>query len=267
MPQSIDHIVIIADDLDAAIANAKTAGFTVVPGGTHGSGITHNALIPFRDGAYLELIAPTEQGRSAEHRWFERLRNGGGLVDFCLLCRDLTSEVAAIRARGLQYSAPFPMARVTPRGAQLAWSLSAPPGAVGQSGWPFMIEDVTPRPVRVPHEPEQLTHPNGTIGVAGISVLVRDAKQSVKDFEVILGIRARTQNSPPNGSNSGSLLFLGSTWIQIKEPGSPEEVAHLDRHGQGPYAITLRASDAPITPGAGSLIDPSLFLGARLLLA
>ena len=68
MPTSIDHIVIASADLDVAIANARSAGFTVVPGGVHGSGNTHNALIGFADGAYLELFSPTVQGRTADHR-------------------------------------------------------------------------------------------------------------------------------------------------------------------------------------------------------
>jgi hypothetical protein len=267
MPSSLDHIVIVTNDLDTAIANARAAGFTVVPGGTHGSGITHNALIGFGDCAYLELIAPTEQGRSAEHRWFGRLRNGGGLVDFCLLCKDLAVEIAVIRARGLDYSKPFAMARVTPDGTRIAWSLSVPPGATGEKGWPFMIEDTSPRAFRVPHAADQIGHTNGTIGVAGITVLVRDVEESAKEYETILGARAQTLRSPLDDQRLGSILPLGTMWIQLTEPGSLEEAEHLERHGQGPYRITLRSHDGPISPGTGSLLDPALFTGAKIALA
>jgi hypothetical protein len=176
MPSSIDHIVIASSDLDSAVGNARAAGFTVIPGGVHGSGNSHNALIGFADGAYLELFAPTQQGRTAEHRWFGRIRNGGGLVDFCLLGTDLAHEVAAIRGRGIRYSEPFAMTRVRPDGTRIEWSLCTAPGAVGEKGWPFMIEDATPRALRVPQAPAQIAHANGAVGVAGITVLVRDRK-------------------------------------------------------------------------------------------
>ena len=261
MPFSIDHLVVASDDLDAAITNARTAGFTVVPGGVHGSGNTHNALIGLADGTYLELFAPTAQGRAAEHRWFERIRNGGGLVDFCLLGADLGTEVARIRARGIEYSDPYAMARVTPAGTRIEWLLSTPPGVTGQNGWPFMIEDTTPRAVRVPHAPELIRHPNHAKGVAGITVLVRDVAASARAFEAILGRRPRATRAP---DGAATLFSISGAWIQVRQPQSVEEEQYLTRHGQGPYRITLRSHDQPTGPDTGSLLDPLLFSGARI---
>ena len=56
MLTGIDHIVIAVPDLDVARKSYEALGFTVVPGGRHPVG-THNALIAFADGAYVELIA------------------------------------------------------------------------------------------------------------------------------------------------------------------------------------------------------------------
>lgn len=53
MIRSIDHIVILVGDLAAAVADYTERGFTVIPGGAHPSGATHNALVAFADGAYL----------------------------------------------------------------------------------------------------------------------------------------------------------------------------------------------------------------------
>jgi len=267
MPSALDHIVIVSNDLDTAIANARKAGFTVVPGGTHGSGHTHNALIAFSDGAYIELFAPTELGRTAEHRWFGRLRRGGGLVDFCLLSSDLAGEVAAMRERGIEYSAPFTMQRVKPDGTRIAWSLSTAPGAVGDSGWPFMIEDTTPRSLRVPHEPAQTRHANGALGVAGITVLARNAEKLTREYEAILGATATASMSQGDQKTAGSVLPLGAMWILLKEATSAQETQHIARHDQGPFKITLRCHDGPISPGTGSLIDPALMCGARVALA
>ncbi len=265
MPLSIDHIVVASDDLEAAIDNARSAGFTVVAGGVHGGGSTRNALIGLADGAYLELFAPTAQGRSAEHRWFGRIRQGGGLVDFCLLGAGLAAEVARIGARGIEYSPPFPMARNTPDGVRIEWRLSTPPGATGQNGWPFLIEDVTPRAIRVPHAAGQIRHANGALGAAGITVLVRDLDSSSRAYEAILGTARQPQAKPFEAA--GSIFSLAGSWIQLREPRSAQEIAHLERHGQGPYQVTLRTQQDPTGPDTGTLLDPALFCGARIALA
>ena len=80
MLTAIDHIVIVTRDLDAAVANYRAVGFTVVSGGRH-SVATHNALIALEDGAYVELIAflePDTREARAGHAETRR-QPGGGL--------------------------------------------------------------------------------------------------------------------------------------------------------------------------------------------
>jgi hypothetical protein len=264
MPFSIDHVVIASDDLDSAVVNAAAAGFTVIPGGEHGSGHTHNALIGFADGSYLELFAPTPQGRSAEHRWFGRIRNGGGLVDFCLLGSDLNTEVSRIHKAGIEYSKPFAMRRVTPDGTRIEWLLSTPPGVTGQHGWPFMIEDKTPRAIRVPHAPGQIRHKNGAQGVAGITVLVQDIDASSRAYEAIL--RAAPQSSVSLGKRIHHFLINGAS-IQLREPASSEEQDHFERHGQGPYELMLRNHENPLAPKDQVWLDRGRFSGARIAIS
>ena len=78
----------------------------MVPGGRHEGGTTHNALIAFRDGSYLELLASTNpfvppllrilhttplwgrllSGRAPiERRFLGHFAKGTGLLDFALL--------------------------------------------------------------------------------------------------------------------------------------------------------------------------------------
>ena len=56
MIQGIDHLVIVVKDLDQATRDYRELGFNVVAGGQHPVG-SHNALIAFEDGSYLEIIA------------------------------------------------------------------------------------------------------------------------------------------------------------------------------------------------------------------
>ncbi|MCW5883173.1 MAG: VOC family protein, partial [Anaerolineae bacterium] len=57
MLKGIDHIVILVHDLAQAQADYAALGFTVVPGGEHTGGATHNARVAFADGSYVELLA------------------------------------------------------------------------------------------------------------------------------------------------------------------------------------------------------------------
>ena len=70
MIQGIDHIIIVVKDLDQAAKDYQQLGFTVVPGGQHPVG-SHNVLISFRDGSYLEIIAFYRE--AVDHRWWEPL--------------------------------------------------------------------------------------------------------------------------------------------------------------------------------------------------
>ena len=68
MLNRLDHLVILVRDLDQAVREYEVLGFTVTSGGEHADGLTRNALIPFRDGSYLELVAfldPQTLGRTS----------------------------------------------------------------------------------------------------------------------------------------------------------------------------------------------------------
>lgn len=124
MPTSfqLDHLVLIVDDLDAAIADYRALGFTVQFGGVHGDGQSHNALIAFQDGSYLELFALRRRGQTRLARAlhtlglltaYTRSRNpiarrfahsvalGEGLADVALLTDDLEAVVERGRQTGM----------------------------------------------------------------------------------------------------------------------------------------------------------------------
>lgn len=263
MIHGIDHLVIISPDLDKAVADAREAGFTVAPGGTHADGVTHNALIAFADGSYIELIAPTNGIAGKDHRWFPRLYLGGGLVDLCLASDDLMSDVRDINNRDRAYSSPLDNGRARPDGIQLEWKGSMPPGAVGERGWPFLIQDVTPRENRVSTNPEETTHANGAIGVAGVTILAHDLTATTGDFEAITDRSSRTMTSPMDEAPIATFINFDHSWLMITQPTAGGALEHLETFGQGPYSVVLRTHEGPISPGEGKRIDPALLTGAH----
>lgn len=267
MIHGIDHLVIISADLDKAIADAAQAGFTVITGGTHKDGNTHNALIAFRDGSYIELIAPTSGIEGKTHRWFPRLAKGGGLVDLCLASDNLEADTVLIRESGRHYTGPEENGRHRPDGVELRWKGSMPPGPVGETGWPFLIEDVTPREHRVSTDPAETTHENGAIGVAGVTILAHNLPTASKDFSAITGREATPLTSPMDDSPLASFINFEHSWLMITHPTAGAAIQHLERFGPGPFAATLRTHDGPITPGTGKTIPAELLSGANFELA
>ena len=253
MLRGIDHIVIAVPDLAAAGKSYAALGFTVVPGGRHPVG-THNALIAFGDGSYVELIAFYEDNPA--HKWWAPLQAGGGLVDFCMQTDDLRGDTEAFRKAGVSIDDPAPLSRVRPDGYQLRWVLSIPRGA-HRGVAPFLIQDETPREERVPGE---RTHPNGVTGIGTVTVAVPDVPPVARWYAEVLRRPGRDLERPEIDA-AGVRFAVGSHTVDFVAPrGSAGPLTEwLVARGASPYAATFRGP----TPRT---LDPANTLGARLTL-
>ena len=258
MLKAIDHIVIAVPELDTAINHYSNVGFSVVRGGKHSIG-SHNALIAFADGAYIELIAFL--AANTGHPWQTALEKsgGGGLVDFCMVTDNLEADVAAIRSAGAQISDPYAMSRDRPDGFHLTWELSVP-APPWNARLPFLIRDLTPRDQRVPHERE---HRNGVRGIQGVAIAVEDPAPLAAIYSQVLG----TPGAPIQRADldaTGIEFVIGPHQLQIvaaKSETSP--IAKWIRvHGESPFEAKLIA-----TGQARDQIDPILLGRARLGIA
>jgi catechol 2,3-dioxygenase-like lactoylglutathione lyase family enzyme len=244
MINAIDHVVILVSDLDVASADYAALGFTVMPGGEHADGATHNALVIFPDDTYLELIAFRRP--SLGHRWWGRVAEGEGLVDFALLPGAIADDIAAARDRGLAIAGPTDGGRLRPDGQQVAWQLGIPP----TPDLPFLCGDVTPRALRVPGG-DVRRHANAAIGIATLTIAVADLAASAARYRALLG---RDAERPPEGAEvpgaQVASFALGSATIVLAAPDGDADSdlrRYLDRRGEGPYALALRAAGAQPT--------------------
>lgn len=256
MLTGIDHAVILVHDLAEAMETYRALGFQVVPGGEHPGG-THNALIAFRDGSYLELIAFQHPERPHEHRWYRFLRVGGGLVDFALGAEDVAAEARRLSERGLGYRGPVGGARRRPDGTEIAWRLALPPDdRTGEL--PFLIDDVTPRDLRVPSG-EATRHPAGAVGIQSILVAVRDLEEAASEYAALLDeavpdmefdqeLEADTVGFPSGRPGQRIVLAYPTA------PSSPL-VEFIQQRGDGPYQLVLAAE--------GIEVERRLEVGAR----
>ena len=266
MPLTLDHIVILVDELEAAIAHYSSLGFTVQRGGTHADGATHNALVGFADGSYLEIIAFLR--RAPEHRWWRYAQAGyQGFVDFALLPHDTGEVVRAAQARGLAYQGPIEGGRLRLDGKRLVWQTGTPPTVE----LPFLCGDVTPRALRVV-EGDVRVHPNGVTGVASLSVVVRDLDASLARYAALLGPQAAQDVRPvavAGAAQRQAVLPLGQTALVLVQPGLDVHAQSPLRHllgarGEGvlglsllaPTALRSQALPQEITHGAAFEIEP-----------
>jgi catechol 2,3-dioxygenase-like lactoylglutathione lyase family enzyme len=232
----IDHIVIRVDDMEKASADYRELGFHVVPGGEHTGGLSHNALICFQDGSYLELIA--FKGPVPQNHLFYRQHGKEGFVTYALLPEDTERDIEAARERGLEYDGPRSGGRQRPDGQRVEWQIATP----RTLDLPFLCGDVTPRELRVPTG-DARQHPNGATGIAEIVVLVEDLPASLEHYGTLLGKEPEGDFDETGESNQHIATFrIGDSTIMLMQPTWGELPTYLKEHGEGLYMLTLRAT-------------------------
>ncbi len=257
MLTGIDHLVILVPDLATGIRDYEGLGFTVIPGGEHPGG-THNALIAFADGAYIELIAFQDSGTPSQHRWRRFLDGGGGLIDFAIGSTNLAADVARLTGEGLAYE-PMDGARARPDGVQLQWR-SASVSPAGQ--FPFIIEDVTARGLRVPSG-EATRHANGVTGVLSLTIAVGDLAAAKERFTALLDAIPLVERDNADIHSHSATYVVGQYSIELAQPMDTQSplAAALAARGDGPYSVCLSADPGPT---AAHWLDESAAHGARL---
>lgn len=237
LPLRIDHVVILVNDLAGASAAYSRLGFTVVPGGEHADGLTHNALVPFNDGSYLELIA-AKGALPGTHPFARGQKAGEGIIAYALVPLDIGRTITQARERGLELDGPRAGGRLRPDGERLEWQIGTP----RTPDLPFLCADVTPRERRVPGG-EAREHANRAQGLARVTVAVEGLEASAARYAALLGAEPVEAESTP-----GSLTFLlGDARLTLVDPSEGAVPHILATRGEGPYSITLRAAQITVS--------------------
>ena len=219
-----DHALVFVASLKRAIRDYQALGFTVVPGGVHDGGPTGNALIPFEDGSYLELIAFRKLSTRLLLRMVSRLgliervadaplarrfalraARGQGLIDTAVCVDALAPLIATAQQSGLTIHGPVPGRRTAADGSPVMWELGIPE----DDALPLLIADVTPRALRVAATPG-LRHANGATGVAGVIFPVRDPVASAAHLREVFGA------APIAAERGAYSLDIGTTRLTVE---------------------------------------------------
>ena len=255
-----DHAIIAVINLEEASADFEALGFTVIYGGEHGGGLTHNALISFTDGSYIEIMAPTDPGLLQDPpeprpgNYLFMFDAGEGYSGFCLHTDELDEVVERVRNLGIEIADPASGGRLRTDGVQLAWRAAFPLGSVS----PFFMTDDTPRKLRVRTEPDLTTHANGALGITRVLSLVSSLDEGVARYSSLLGVQA-SRGEPLEGAETARFEVGGFEAVIAApvDPSSPMGQA-LDHRGEGLFQIEVtvdQSSDAFSLVSHGARID------------
>ena len=250
-----DHAIIVVSDLQEAADGYRRLGFTVTPGGVHAGGRSHNALVILEDGTYFELFALTDpvltgrlrtaraigeltmlidQQTAIDQRFFASVACGDGLADFAVVTGAMDEDVERLRGAGLVVDDPLANGRQRPDGAEIRWRL-----AITRLPLPFLIQDDTPRSLRVP-EGDVAFHQNGAKKLLGMVVAVSDVAGAGRGYSALLG-PGRADQTVVEGAGRTLDFDLSGVTITLAEPDGPASPLreHMAQRGEGPYRLSL----------------------------
>ncbi len=239
-----DHALIAVVDLDAATADFEALGFNIVYGGKHSGGLTHNSLVTFKDGSYLELIAPTDPGllqsppEPGPGNYLFLFETGEGYAGYVFHTDALDLVVDRVRKHGIAIDDPAAGGRLREDGVELAWRAAFPLGSTS----PFFITDDTPREHRVRTDPEIVSHPNGALGIARAMSVVANLEEGITRYSSLLG--ADPIEGPHIEGAETASFNMGTFEAVIAAPTEPDSslAQHLDARGESLYQIEVESS-------------------------
>lgn len=237
----IDHVMICVPNLQQGIDTYTRLGFHIAPGGVHPGQGTHNA-IAFHDEDYLELLGVRDQDEyRAGHPGgglLEFLAQGGGLRSIAVQSDDLVADVAQMRQRGIDVSAPHDGVRQTPTGQTLRWKVATlgPRHALPL----FFIEHLTPLPERRQAAAAR-PHPNGALRLERVYIAVADVAAAAQTYSQVLGMPVPPVRRGTVINADMAVFDLGPTGLTVAQPAEPGPAAEaLARRGPGPFQVLYR---------------------------
>jgi hypothetical protein len=134
---AIDHVILVAEDIEAAAAELlERHGLASVAGGRHTGHGTANRIVPL-GGSYLELMGVVDEAEaatSAMGRWVLANRRPDPVpTAVCLRTDDIAPLAVALGEM------PLAMDRVRTDGVRLSWRLAGIDGML-TGGLPFFIQ-------------------------------------------------------------------------------------------------------------------------------
>jgi hypothetical protein len=231
-------------------------------GGPHANGVTQMALLGFEDGSYLELIAPQRAGAVEGSDWAKFMAGDAGACAWAVAVADIRSEVARLKGSGVKAEGPFPGSRRRPDGTVLQWQTARVGGGTPGATLPFLIQDKTPRSLRV--QPSASVADSGLTGIAMVVLGVRDL-----DAAIVLFRKTYGWLPPMHEEQKGfgaKMAHFSETPVVLAAPLDKNSwlAKRLGRFGESPVALILATKDFESAVGRFRLFQQTAWFGQKV---
>jgi|SRR5580658_1347254 hypothetical protein len=218
----IDHTLVGVRDLEVARMHWTRLGFTLSPRGRHFGRGTANYCVMFGD-SYVELLGVVEPDRP-KGGLDAFLTDRQGLMGVAWASRDCAATAASLNAAGLACSPPEDLARqleLPEATILLRFKLSFLAAAVTPGLASFVCQHLTPDALR---RPEWLQHPNGAVGLKGITIAVEDAPALTGAYDALVAGHNvnRTDNVLTVHAGRHTLVFAAPDDLSALQPDLDE---------------------------------------------
>lgn len=234
----LDHVGICSSDFDALHGAFSAAGLAADPDGLHVSRTGRQAHIGFDDRTYIELAGPGTGGSAQGSPWSALISGDAGPCYWFVHTADIGREVTRLNDVGIAVTQPREGGRTTRDGHPVRWASSVPGSAVPGTVLPLIIEDRTPRDLRI--APSNALAASSLGGVGRVVLAVGDLDASVAMFR-----RAYNLAAPRRATHRefGRLAYFPGSPIILANSTSGWVGERVRKHGDGPVAYLLTARD------------------------
>lgn len=246
----IDHVLFCGRDLEAMVATFSQMGLPSEYGGEHDSKPTHNSLIGFEDGGYVELLTTTGSTVDDVPRT-EFMRGNAGPCGWAVESDDVDAVVERAEAHGIEVSGPVSMDRKSPSGDCAAWTLVTFGSGIRGTILPMVINDTEPRSHRI--TPTVEAGETGMLGISDVVVGVRDLESWSRTFRTVLDLEEPIREIDESGSTMMASFPKSPVLLASPVADSGWLADRIDRFGEGLCSFLLRVDDEHRLSGVPSI--------------
>lgn len=261
LPLKVDHATVCASDLEPMRQAFASVGLVTDYGGPHAS-VTHMALLGFEDGSYLELIAPQKPGAVEGSNWARFMAGDAGPCAWAVGSPDISSDVDRLKKAGVGAEGPFAGSRKKPDGKVIEWQTAVIGTGTAGATLPFMIQDKTPRNLRV--QPSASIKGSGLKGIEVVVLGVRDLDAAVALFRKAYGWSAPAIEE--HTEFEAKLAYFSGTPVMLAAPLDQGSwlARRLEDFGESPVAYLLGSSDLGSATKRYNVVAPAQWFGRKL---
>jgi len=248
----IDHTLVGVRDLEAARVTWRRLGFTVTPRGRHIGWGTGNYCIMFPSD-YVELLGIVDPTRFLNRLDSLLETRGEGFLGLAFAAASSSDVFAAFPdvtqpPKDLGRLLELPEGDVTPRFSLVHFNPEATPGLST-----FSCTHLTPELLR---NPEWLDHPNGAVGLEGVTIAIPDPVALGPAYAALFGQSAIRSGQGRLEVRIGrhTLRFLSLDRLSRRYPGVAPSASVMTVlcHDLGATGSFLAGHGVPLVDAAGA---------------